>query len=74
MKIETIPSGAFATNCYIVEDQGTVLILDPTGKPQRILIISARLTNWSGSFTAKYMCILRIRFCLKMKRSMGWPV
>ena len=37
MKIETIPSGAFATNCYILEDQGTVLILDPTGKPQRIL-------------------------------------
>ena len=22
MKIETIPSGAFATNCYILEDQG----------------------------------------------------
>ena len=37
MKIETIPSGAFATNCYILEDQGTVLVMDPTGKAQRIL-------------------------------------
>ena len=37
MRIESIPSGAFATNTYILEDSGTVLILDPTGKAQRIL-------------------------------------
>lgn len=37
MKIHTLVVGQLQTNCYIIESQGRVLIVDPGDEPERIL-------------------------------------
>ena len=37
MKVETLVLGAIETNCYIISDNGTVLIIDPGFSPRRLI-------------------------------------
>ena len=37
MKVETVVVGPIETNCYLVEDAGELMVVDPGAQPQRIL-------------------------------------
>ena len=37
MNLEMYTCGAFATNCYILEHENTVLVIDPNGKAQKLI-------------------------------------